>query len=197
MKFLSAAINREKFFALISTFLPTLDPRYKLIEQAYQDAKDAFRDKVREEGVRYFEHLRAVTLILIIYLRVRDHIIIIAALLHDIVEDCPSWTIERIRKKYGEEVALLVEWMTKPKGYKSDTERDEVYHRRFGFAPREFFLIKLADRFHNLVTLNYCPLEKRIRKIEETKRYYLQYAEKHFILLHEIEEALDNIQVKQ
>ncbi len=196
LRFLAYAINREKFFALISTFLPTLDPRYTLIEEAYKDAKEAFRQKVRDEGIRYFEHLRAVALILIIYLRVTDYRIIIAGLLHDIVEDCPSWSIERVRKKYGEEIALLVEYMTKPKGYKNDIERDEVYHRRFRFASRDFFLIKLSDRLHNLITLDYCRLEKRIRKIEETKRYYLPYAEQHFILFHEIEEALGNIDTK-
>lgn len=90
---LAGAGNRVIFFRIISGFFPTMDPRYKAIEMAYQDAKDAFREKYREGGERYFEHIRAVALILILYLRVRDYELIIAALLHDIVEDIPSWTI--------------------------------------------------------------------------------------------------------
>lgn len=106
--------NRETFFRRIERFFPTLDPRYKAIERAYNDAKTAFHEKYREGGERYFEHIRAVALILIDHLRVKNHTLIIAALLHDIVEDCPEWTIPRVSIEYGEEVALLVEWLTKP-----------------------------------------------------------------------------------
>ncbi len=188
MEFLSAAENRASFFRRISHFFPRLDPRYKLIEKAYNYAKDAFREKYRDDGeTRYFEHIRAVALILIDYLRVKDYRLIIAALLHDIVEDIPSWTIERVRMEFGEEVALLVEYMTKPSGeYPNKKDRDAVYHSRFRSAPREFFLIKLADRLHNLLTLWACTEEKRKRKIEETRMYYMPYAEEHFILYHEL-----------
>lgn len=183
--------NRETFFRRIEQFFPTLDPRYKAIERAYNDAKDAFHGKEREGGDRYFEHIRAVALILIDHLRVRNHTLIIAALLHDIVEDCPEWTILRVRTEYGEEVALLVEWLTKPDyAWNSKQENVRIYHKRFRFAPREFFLIKLADRLHNLVTLWPCSTEKKLRKTEETWAYYVIWAEEHCILVHEIEEAL-------
>ncbi|MEK7642602.1 MAG: HD domain-containing protein [Patescibacteria group bacterium] len=194
MDFLKAAENRGTFFKRISCFFPTLDPRYKLIEKAYQIAKDAFRGIYRDDKeTRYFEHIRAVTLILIDYLRVKDYEIIVAALLHDIVEDIESWTIERVRIEFGDKVALLVEYMTKPpeEDYGSKTERDILYHSRFRFAPREFFLIKLADRLHNTLTLWSCTEEKRRRKIEETVKYYLPYAEEHFILYHELVEAIE------
>ncbi|MFH1366434.1 MAG: HD domain-containing protein [Patescibacteria group bacterium] len=192
MTFLSAAENRESFFKRISLFLVPSDPRYQAIKRAYNCAKDAFRDIYREDGDRYFEHLRAVALILIVYLRVKDHCLIVAALLHDIVEDIPSWTIERVRDEFGDKVAFYVDLMTKPdiKDFSSKEEVDKVYHTRFSFAPREFFLLKLSDRLHNLITLWACTPEKRARKIEETITYYLPYAEKHFILLHELEEAL-------
>ena len=101
MEFLKAAENRETFFKRISYFFPTLDPRYKLIEKAYNAAKDAFRGVFRDDNeTRYFEHIRAVTLILVDYLRVKNYEIIVAALLHDIVEDVPSWTIERVRAEF-------------------------------------------------------------------------------------------------
>lgn len=193
MTFLSGTENRETFFKRVGELFPTLDPRYQAIEKAYNASKDAFRDEKREGGDRYFEHLRAVALILIVHLRIKDHQIIIAALLHDIVEDIPSWDIIRVKAEFGHEIALLVEWLTKPpisKFNESKEDRDGFYHKRFESAPREFFLIKLADRLHNLITLHSCPPEKIIRKIEETKRYYLPYAEKHCILIHELEHAI-------
>lgn len=192
--FLSATQNRQTFFELIATLYSPRDPRYQLIEKAYQDAKDAFREKYRESGERYFEHLRGVALILIIYLGVRDHRLIIAALLHDIVEDCPElWSIDRVMKEYDEKVALLVQWMTKPSPELHSGDQEEasrIYHERFRFSPRAFFLIKLSDRLHNLITLWGCSAEKRTRKIIETRTHYLPWAKKHLILYKEIEEAL-------
>lgn len=197
MDFLTAAENRESFFKRISLFYPKSDPKYIDIERAYNFAKDAFRGVEREGGERYFEHIRAVVLILIDYLRVKDHRLIIAALLHDIVEDVPSWNIERVRREFGDYVAFLVDYLTKPSKdeYPDKLERERVYHFRFRSAPREFFLIKLADRLHNLLTLGYCPPEKIERKVRETLDNYLSYAEEHFILYHEIMEALKKIQL--
>jgi GTP pyrophosphokinase len=195
---LSAAENRESFFERISSFLAPMDPRYRDIERAYNYAKDIFRDKKRESGERYFEHLRAVAIIIIDYLRVRDPTIIIAALLHDIVEDNPSWTIERVRLEFGDQVALLVDYLTKPskKKYSSEEKRLQVYHDRFEFAPREFFIIKLADRLHNLLTLWSSSSEKTVRKIKETKEHYLPYAEKQIILIHELEAIIEELERK-
>lgn len=195
--FLSSAENRASFFNRIAQYYPKSDSRYREVERAYNFAKDAFRGRFRDGGKeRYFEHIRAVTLFLIVYVRVTDHRLIIAALLHDIVEDIPSWTIERVRTEFGDYVATLVDYLSKPskKEFPSKEERDRVYHCRFCFAPREFFLIKLCDRLHNLITLGTCTEEKRRRKIEETRSYYLPYATTHFILLHEIEDAIANLE---
>ncbi len=180
--------DREGFFRIVASIYPTLDWRYQIIEKAYNDAKKAFEGKYRDSGERYFEHLRAVALIVMLYLRVKDYKLIVAALLHDIVEDCEEWTIERVMKEYGEEVASLVEWTTKPKEtFPEKRDYLRIYYERFSVAPREFFLIKMADRLHNLLTI--WPLgEAHIKKkIQETKNYFLHYAEKHFILIHELE----------
>ncbi len=133
---------RETFFSLISTIYPTLDWRYKLIEKAYDDADGAFKEKYRDSGELYFEHLRGVAMILIAWLYVTDYRVIVAALLHDIVEDCPRWPISRLIKEYGDEISALVEWMTKPDvtlcgGSREEVER--VYYNRFEYAPRDFF----------------------------------------------------------
>jgi GTP pyrophosphokinase len=194
--FLKAAEDRESFFKRIALIFPRSDYRYKLIEKAYNYAKDAFRGTPREDGERYFEHVRAVTLIVIDYLRITDYKIIIAALLHDNVEDIPSWTIKRIAEEFGEEVACLVDYLTKPKKeYPTKEQQERAYHFRFHSAPREFFLIKLADRLHNVLTLGGCSLEKRRRKVEETYLHYMPYAQKHFILLHELEWALKQVKI--
>lgn len=198
MAFLSAAENRGTFFKRIALLFPTLDPRYKAIEKAYNSAKDAFRGKVRESGERYFEHIRAVTLIQVDYLRIKEHELIIASLLHDIVEDVPSWTVERVNAEFGPRVAMLVEYLTKPSKTSIffKEERERIYHERFRAAPRDFFLVKLPDRLHNLTTLWACPEEKILRKISETKMHYLPYAERELILLHEIEEAIAALESK-
>ncbi len=195
MEFLTAAENKESFLRRVARYYPTLDWRYKLIEKAYNDAHDAFQGVYRDDGATpYFTHILAVALILLDYLRVRDHEMIVAALLHDIVEDKPEWTIERVRNEYGDQVAYLLEYLSKEFEYTDKVERERVYHTRFETAPRGFFLIKLADRFHNLYTLWACDIGKQRRKVEETKRYYLPYAEKHQILIHELEEAIKKIE---
>ena len=184
--------NRAAFFRRIAALFPTFDPRYACIERAYSAAKDAFRNISRDGGERYFEHLRAVALILIDHLRIRDYRLIVAALLHDIVEDVPSWSVDRVAREFDSEIACLVEWVTKPPSqlFATKHERDHVYHMRLMAAPRNPAILKLADRFHNVQTLWGCDLQKRLRKIEETRRWYLPLAEQHIVLIHELEAAL-------
>jgi GTP diphosphokinase / guanosine-3',5'-bis(diphosphate) 3'-diphosphatase len=186
LSFLSIAENRDTFFQRIGRFFPVSDARYQLIDRAYNTAKDAFRDIPRESGERYFEHLRRVALIQIDYLFICDHHKIAAGLLHDIVEDIPSWTIDRVRQEFGSEVAFLVDWMTK-------TDK-KSYHERFAWAPRNFFLLKFPDRWDNLLTLWDCPVEKIERKIAETKQYYIPCARRELILAHELEDALADLE---
>lgn len=192
---LKASENRETFFRRIASFLPPMDPRYQMIEKAYSYAKDAFRNKKRSTGERYFEHLRAVDLILLDYLRVRNYILLTSGLFHDTPEDISSWPISRVRLEFGDEVALLLDYLSKPskKDYPSNEERLKVYHDRFKNAPREFFLVKLPDRLHNLLSMWSLSPEKIALKIEETERYYLPYAEEHQILIHELEEAIKEL----
>lgn len=190
MPFLIGAENSESFFKRVAMFLPTLDPRYVMIRKAYRVAKRDFKNKWRDSGARYFEHLRAVALILLEYLEVRDYQLIVAALLHDIVEDT-DWSIEMVREEFGDEVALLIEFLSMPKNeFFSKEEAEHAYHARLENAPRSVLLIKLADRLHNLLTLCYRPREKQVAKIKETERHYVHHARDHQILLPEIREVL-------
>jgi GTP pyrophosphokinase len=192
---LKQAENRKTFFKRIGSFLVPTDPRYIAIQKAYDVAKGEFRQEKRAGGERYFEHLRAVAIILIDCLRVRDYVLIIAALLHDIVEDIPSWTVERVKAEFGDEVAKLVDYLTKPpKGEYEDKERLNIYFSRLRNAPREVFLIKLCDNLHNLLTLWDFNPKRRAKKIRETRQFYLRYAAKHIILIHELEAAVEELE---
>lgn len=189
--------DTESFAKLIGRYYPKFDFRYELIMRAYCTVEDAFAGKFRENGERYFEHLRAVVLILIEHLRVHDHELIVAALLHDIVEDIPTWSYDRVVREYGMRIANLVWWLTKPAvddEFEDEAERDRHYneqmHQR---APRDVVVIKLADRLHNLVTMWDVSAAKRKRKIIETESFYLPIAVRETVLIHEIEEVLDEL----
>ncbi len=185
--------NREAFFKIVGRHWPMGSAEYRLIEKAYDAAKNAFRHTNREGGERYFEHLRGVALIILEHLRCRDHEVIIASLLHDIVEDRPEWTHERVSFEFSQSISELVWWVTKPpvSDYDDDKEaRNRAYHNNLGRAPRKALIVKLADRLHNLMTLWDCTPEKRLRKVLETQDYYLHLAEKEMLLIHEIEDAL-------
>ena len=186
----SAVPDEEAFFRRIACFYPESDYRYRTIRRAYKLAEDEFVKIRRDTGERYFEHLRCSTLILIYWLYVDDWQMIVAELLHDLVEDIPSWTIERVRQEFGEMISRLVDWMTK----RQIDGKDDF--RRLPNAPRVFWLMKLPDRLHNLMTLWGCSAEKARLKIEETRNFFLPYARKHQILAHEIEEALEEVEKK-
>lgn len=189
--------DRTAFFNIIGRLFPVASSEYRLIEKAYTTAKIAFRDKYRETGERYFEHLRAVALIVMLYLRVTNVYVIVAAILHDIIEDVPTeWNETRIAKEFGEQVAAYVFWVTKPPvaDFKNDKSvRDREYHFRLARAPREALIIKLADRIHNLLTLWGSSEVKRMRKIRETQDFYLPLAIKEIVLIQEIEAVLEEL----
>ena len=192
MPFLAGGENRKSFFHRVSRFLVPSDARFQAIERAYLLSKDAFREVHRDGGDRYFEHNRRVTLIGMEYLHVRDFEIIIAALCHDMVEDKKEWTIARIREEFGRRVALLMDYLSKPspEAFPDKAERERVYHWRLDNAPREVFLIKLPDRLDNLLGTDAWPKARRMKYVEETRRYHLPYAERHGILVRELEYAV-------
>lgn len=199
-RLISQNSSRASFFAIVAQYFPPGSADYKLIELAYQTAKDAFRESVREgTGERYFEHLRAVALIVMVYLRVRDAKVIAAALLHDIIEDVPSWPYKRVKERFGHKVADLIWWVTKPsvEDFGGDKEaRNRHYHHNLNRAPRKALIIKLADRLHNMITMWGVEEAKQRRKVRETQDFYMTLAEKCIILVHELESALEEVMSK-
>lgn len=194
----SDAENRKAFFSRIAGIYPSMDPRYVLVERAYTAAKNAFRKEVREDGVRYFEHLRAVALIAIDYLFVRDADLICALILHDIVEDIGDWSIERVEREFNKQVALYVWWLSKPEAREKEGKADLArrYFRQLHEAPRGAILAKMCDRLHNLMNLWSCEKEKVCRKVEETRNFIIPLAQQHQLLAHELEDVLRMLEAK-
>src|SRR6476620_10151623 len=109
-----------------------------------------------------------------------DVVAVAAGLLHDIVEDTPT-TIEKIRELFGQDVAHVVEGVTKLSGlhFSSHEERQAESFRKMLLAMVDdirVILVKLADRLHNMRTLHYLPEERRLRIAQETRDIYAPIA---------------------
>ena len=167
--------NRESFMARLRLKIKPGD--FKILDFAYDLAKYGHRQQFRDSGARYFEHVRETAIILIEELGITDLDIIIAALLHDMLEDSFLLTFERIEIIFGTRVADLVSAVTKPKkndpAFSSNEERHQWYFDQIRNASVEIKLIKLADRLHNMRTIEFCAPEKIGRKIQETIDVYL------------------------
>jgi len=122
------------------------------------------------------------------YLGIVKPWMIIALLLHDVVEDLDEWTVGRIEEIFGRKVARMLERLTKPSekdGY-SKEEALRVYFQWFTTAKRSFFVLKLCDRLYNLLTIESLSPAKQREMIQETKTYFVRYARKYGILYREI-----------
>ena len=151
-----------------------------LIRRAYLFAREAHADQTRASGEPYVNHSVAVAGILA-EMRL-DAVTVAAALLHDVPEDTPR-TMEEIRAKFGPEVAGLVDGVTKLGRieWKSREERQAENLRKMFLAMANdirIILIKLADRVHNLRTIEYLPEWKQKRTAGETLEIYAPLTER-------------------
>ena len=159
------------------------DPRadQDLIAAAYTLAEAAHAPQKRENGEPYIVHPLAVAEILASYKL--DQGSIITALLHDVVEDTPIGLAE-IEKKFGKEIAKLVDGVTKLTRLELQSERTKQAEnfRKLVLAMSEdirVLLVKLADRLHNMRTLNAVSKpDKRRRTARETLEIYAPLAER-------------------
>src|SRR6187402_1755226 len=156
----------------------TPDADTELLRRAYVFSAYEHKGQVRRSGEPYLVHpLEVADLLADMRL---DVVAIAAGLLHDIVEDTPN-TIERVRELFGEEVAHVVEGVTKLSGlqFASTEERQAESFRKMLMAMVDdirVILVKLADRLHNMRTLHHLPEERRIRVAQETRDIYAPIA---------------------
>jgi (p)ppGpp synthase/HD superfamily hydrolase len=149
--------------------------RTEAIEEAYQWGKELHNGQVRLSGEPYFE-THCVWVASFIDQLVKNEAWTIAALLHDSVEDQDS-DISQIRYhfpgKLGEEVAYIVDGVTKISNPRDGSSRDlETLRKIARFRDPGVFLVKLADKSHNVKTLDHMPIQKRIKKANEAIRAY-------------------------
>ena len=173
-------MTKESLFEeLKNKVSPYLDGEgMQLLEKAYNFAEEKHSAQTRESGEEYIIHPLNVVLILA-NLKL-DAETYAAALLHDVVEDT-GVTIDEVKENFGETVAFLVNGVTKLKGIKSvSTEEAHLESlRKMLLAMAQdvrVVLIKLADRLHNMRTLNYLPPEKQKEIARETMDIYVPLA---------------------
>ena len=168
-----------------------------LIKKAYEVAKEQHKNQKRKSGEPYIIHPLN-TAIIIAEIEM-DRETICAALLHDVVEDT-GMTLDEIREMFGDHVALLVDGVTKLTQLSLDVDKIEIQaenlRKMFVAMAKDIrvVLIKLADRLHNLRTLQYQSKAKQIEKATETMEIYSPLAERLGIMKLKIE--LDDISLK-
>jgi len=149
-----------------------------LIGKAYDKAKELHSGQLRKSGEPYLIHPIAVAIILAGL--GMDDATLVGGLLHDVVEDT-EYTREQLTADFGEEIALLVDGVTKLGAIKFDTKEEaqaENLRKMFLAMSKDIrvLIIKLADRLHNMRTLEYQSPEKQIEKSRETLDIYAPLA---------------------
>ena len=150
----------------------------EFLEKAYMKAKELHKDQKRKSGEPYIIHPMAVAKILAEL--GMDDVSIAAGLLHDVVEDT-DYTLDQLREEFGEEVALIVDGVTKLTSFVYGGKRaaqDETIRKMFLAMTKDIrvLIIKLADRLHNLRTINYMTEAKIKEKCEGTLDIYAPLA---------------------
>lgn len=166
------------------------------IEAAYELAKKAHEGQVRSSGDPYISHPIAVAVILVGL--GMDSDTIIGGLLHDVVEDT-SVTLEDIEKQFGADVAELVDGVTKlaniPYSSRAEQQAENVRKMLLAMAKDvRVVIIKLADRLHNMRTLDFRIPEKQRVKSLETMEIYAPLA--HRLGIRSVKEELEDLSLK-
>lgn len=185
----------DMLIARIRKYHPSTD--VSMISKAYQMAKTAHGNQCRKSGEPYIIHPLWVSIILADL--EMDKETITAGMLHDVVEDT-KYTDEDIKREFGEEVALLVDGVTKlgQLSYSSDKLELQAENLRKMFLAMakdiRVIIIKLADRLHNMRTLQFMTPAKQKEKAKETMDIYAPIAQR--LGISKIKTELDDLALK-
>ncbi|GAA2414372.1 hypothetical protein GCM10010191_25400 [Actinomadura vinacea] len=159
--------------------------------RGYEVAERLHQGQLRKSGAPYITHPLAVTMILAGL--GMDTTTLVAALLHDTVEDTP-YTLGELRADFGEEVAVLVDGVTKLDGERWGERAEAETFRKIVLAAAadlRVLVIKLADRLHNLRTLGFQPEHKRARYAKASQELLVPFAER--LGIHMLKREMDDL----
>ncbi|MBO4465135.1 MAG: bifunctional (p)ppGpp synthetase/guanosine-3',5'-bis(diphosphate) 3'-pyrophosphohydrolase [Bacteroidales bacterium] len=179
------------------------DEEFKVVQKAFDFANEAHKDVRRRSGVPYIIHPIQVAKIVVSDIGL-GYKSIVAALLHDVVEDT-EYTVEDIKDLFGPKVASLVDGLTKMKNVLDEEDRTKQNGYQTESLQAENFkkilltmnddvrvvLIKLADRLHNCRTIEFMPEHKRDKILSETMYLFIPLA--HRLGLYSIKSEMENI----
>ncbi|TBW28588.1 bifunctional (p)ppGpp synthetase/guanosine-3',5'-bis(diphosphate) 3'-pyrophosphohydrolase [Gramella sp. KN1008] len=199
-----AAIEKEnkqiarQYKELLRISYQTLtDDDKKLIRKAFDTAVDAHKDQRRKSGEAYIFHPIAVAKIVASEIGL-DATSIAAALLHDVVEDT-RYTLEDLKKMFGETVARIVDGLTKISNLKKDKDvslQAENFRKMLLTLNDDVrvIIIKIADRLHNMQTMDVMRSDKQVKIASETLYIYAPLA--HRIGLYNVKTELEDLGLK-
>jgi GTP diphosphokinase / guanosine-3',5'-bis(diphosphate) 3'-diphosphatase len=186
----------DKMVARVQKQNPS-DDSYLLVKKAYEFAEKAHSCQIRKSGEPYFMHPASVASILTDLMI--DPPTIAAGLLHDTVEDCTNVDIATIKKEFGEEVAALVDGVTKldQLDFSNREEQKAESLRKMILAMSKdirVVIIKLADRLHNMRTLKHQPPERQKAIADETLDIFTPLA--HRLGMNAVKQELEDLAFK-
>ena len=173
------------------------DEDKKLIRSAFEIAVDAHKEQRRKSGEAYIFHPIAVAKIVASEIGL-DAVSIASALLHDVVEDT-EYTLDDIDRMFGETVARIVDGLTKISHLKKDmniSQQAENFRKMLLTLNDDVrvIIIKIADRYHNMLTMDSMPEHKQVKISSETLYIYAPLA--HRIGLYNIKTELEDLSLK-
>src|SRR6187399_2625024 len=181
----------EELIAEVEAYNPDVDK--ELLRRAFEYAENAHSGQTRRSGEEFIHHPLGVARICAeLHL---DEQTIAAALLHDVIEDTEA-DLEELRAEFGSEVAQLVEGVTKLTriSFQSREQAEAENYRKMIVAMAQdvrVILIKLADRLHNMRTIEYLGKQKQAQKARETLEVYAPLA--HRLGIHAIKWELEDL----
>jgi guanosine-3',5'-bis(diphosphate) 3'-pyrophosphohydrolase len=188
---------RKRYRRILRAARPFIDETdVKNIRKAYNISQDAHKEMRRKSGEPYIYHPLEVALICVEEIGL-GATAIICALLHDVVEDT-EWTLEGIRREFGDKVAMIIDGLTKiAENFEQSQSAQAENFRKMLLTLSEdvrVILIKLADRLHNMRTLASMARNSQLKIANETIYIYAPLA--HRLGLYSIKSELEDLYLK-